>query len=50
MSSSLSEDSIKGYEKCLELNPRHLLALWNLGRIYDGDYDHSGYGSYWDAF
>jgi hypothetical protein len=28
----------------------HIPALWNLGCIYDGDYDHSGNGSYWDEF
>jgi tetratricopeptide (TPR) repeat protein len=46
----VSEESIQGYEQCLELNPRHVLALWNLGRIYDGDYDHVGHGSDYDEF
>lgn len=40
--------SIKGYEDVLELNPKHILALWTLGCIYAGDEDHDGHGSYWD--
>ena len=46
----ISETTYQIYEKCLELNPNHVLALWELGRIYDGDHDHDGHGSYWDEF
>jgi tetratricopeptide (TPR) repeat protein len=48
MTPYISDYAIKCYEKVLELNPRHVLALWNLGCIYDGDHDHAGSGSYWD--
>lgn len=49
-SGSITEDTAKEYEAILELNPNHILALWNLGRIYNGEYDYPRYGSSWDEF
>lgn len=49
-SNSISDSSYKDYEKCLELNPRHILALWDLGCIYDIDHDYGANGRYWDGF
>lgn len=48
--SSYSERTPQDYEKCLELNPKHVPALWAVGLFYGGDYDYEGYGSYWDEF
>ena len=45
-----SEHTPVEYEQVLQLNPNHVLALWEAGRFYDGEYDYAGGGSYWDEF